>query len=214
MYQVQQSSKVNYVSEKNKNINPNGARKKRKAFDSDSKKKHVTYYHCGKKVCQEYCRFKKKLKKEGMTNVQVAETNVEKIIAIVLNLHIGMNRFKYYKDAAEGQQVLMENANTTTVLGKENVEVQFTYGKKLLTNILHDPEFCKNLVSAAILSKKGLKTVIETDKLIVTKNGEIVGKGYYCIGTSKLCTTMNVMKKLIILLMFSSVLYLLYGIED
>ncbi|KAL0406181.1 UNVERIFIED_CONTAM: hypothetical protein Slati_3932000 [Sesamum latifolium] len=52
------------------------------------------------------------------------------------------NQFKHYEDAAEGQQVLMENANIATVLGKENVEVQFTSGKKmLLTNVFHVPEF-------------------------------------------------------------------------
>ncbi|KAK4397658.1 hypothetical protein Sango_1241300 [Sesamum angolense] len=66
--------------------------------------------------------------------------------------------------------VLMGNANTTTVLGKGNAEVQFTSGKKLLlTNVLHVPEIRKNLVSAAILSKKGLNTVIKADKLIVIK---------------------------------------------
>ncbi|KAK4385414.1 hypothetical protein Sango_2665400 [Sesamum angolense] len=246
MYQVQPSSKVNYVSEKNKNTNPNGVGKKRKSFDCDSNKRHVTCYNCGKKGhIKKDCRFRKKQKTFGMPNVQVVETNVEEIVAMVSNLHIGMvtelnmaaavksfdwwydsgatvhvcndkNQFKYYEDAAEGQQVLMGNANTTTVLGKGNVEVQFTSGKKLLlTNVLHVPEIRKNLVSAAILSKKGLKTVIEADKLIVTKNGEFVGKGYYCDGMFKLCTTMNAMNKnLIIMLMFSSVLYLLYGIKD
>ncbi|KAK4391388.1 Copia protein [Sesamum angolense] len=92
----------------------------------------------------------------------------------------------------------MENANTATVLGKGNVEVQFTSGKKLsLTNVLHVPEIRKNLVSAAILSKKGLKTVIEADKLIVTKNGEFVGKGYYCDGMFKLYPEMNNKRTLI-----------------
>ncbi|KAL0413782.1 UNVERIFIED_CONTAM: hypothetical protein Sradi_1579900 [Sesamum radiatum] len=214
-----QNSKVNFVSEKNKNTNPSEVGKKRKSFDSDSKKRHVTCYNCGKKGhIKKDCRFRKKQKKEGMPNVQVAETNVEEIIAMVSNLHIGMvtelnmaaavksfdwwydsgatvhvyndrSQFKHYEDAAEGQQVLMGNANTTIVLGKGNVEIQFTSGKKmLLTNVLHVPEIRKNLVSAAILSKKGLKTVIEADKLIV-------GKGYYCDGMFKPCTTMNVMNK-------------------
>ncbi|KAL0453538.1 UNVERIFIED_CONTAM: hypothetical protein Slati_1331900 [Sesamum latifolium] len=104
-----------------------------------------------------------------MPNVQVAETNVEEIIAMVSNLHIGMvtelnmaaavksfdwwydsgatvhvcndrSQFKHYEDAAEGQQVLMGNANTAIVLGKGNIEVQFTSGKKMLTNVLHVPD--------------------------------------------------------------------------
>ncbi|KAL0300317.1 UNVERIFIED_CONTAM: hypothetical protein Sangu_3127900 [Sesamum angustifolium] len=118
-----------------------------------------------------------------MPNVQVAKTNVE-IIAMVSNLHIATvhvcnnkNQFKHYEDISEVQQILMRNANTATVLGKGNVEVQFTSRKKLLlTNVLHVPEIHKNLVSAAILFKKGLKTMIEADKLIVTKNEEFVGK--------------------------------------
>ncbi|KAL0371851.1 UNVERIFIED_CONTAM: hypothetical protein Scaly_0866700 [Sesamum calycinum] len=161
-----------------------------------------------------------------MPNVQLAETNVEEIIAMVSNLQIctvtelnmaaavksfdwwydsgatvhvcnDKNQFKHYEATAGGQQVLMGNANTTTVLGKENVGVQFTSGKKLLlTNVLHVPEIRKNLVSAAILSKKGLKTMIEADKLIVIKNGKFVGKRYYCDGMFKLCTIMNVMNKI------------------
>ncbi|KAL0327769.1 UNVERIFIED_CONTAM: hypothetical protein Sangu_1854900 [Sesamum angustifolium] len=49
MHQVQPNSKVNYVLEKNKNTNPNGVGKKRKSFDSNSNKRHVTCYDCGKK---------------------------------------------------------------------------------------------------------------------------------------------------------------------
>ncbi|KAL0292255.1 UNVERIFIED_CONTAM: hypothetical protein Scaly_2598000 [Sesamum calycinum] len=136
MHQVQPSSNVNYVSEKNKNINPNGVGKKIKSFDSDSNKRHVTCYNCGKKGhIKKDCHFRKEQKTFEMPNVQVVETNVEEVIAMVSNLHI---------------------------------------------------EIRKNLVSAAILSKKGLKTVIEADKLIVTKNGEFVGKGYYCDGMFKL----------------------------
>ncbi|KAK4421666.1 hypothetical protein Salat_2117200 [Sesamum alatum] len=91
MHRVQPSSKVNYVLEKNKNTNLNEAGKERKSFDGDSNKKHVTCYNCGKKGhIKKDCRFRKKQKKEGMPNVQVAETNVEEIIAMVSNLHIGM----------------------------------------------------------------------------------------------------------------------------
>ncbi|KAL0355682.1 UNVERIFIED_CONTAM: hypothetical protein Sradi_4015100 [Sesamum radiatum] len=81
------------------------------------------------------------------------------------------NLFKDYEIATEGQKVLMRNANTTAILGKGSVEVHFTSGKKLLlTNVLHVPEIRKNLVSAALLCKKGLKVVIESDKLIFTKS--------------------------------------------
>ncbi|KAK4406525.1 putative mitochondrial protein [Sesamum angolense] len=137
-----------------------------------------------------------------MPNVQVVETNVEEIISMVSNLHIGMvtelnmsavvksfdwwydtraiihvcndkDQFKHYEYVAEAQQVLMRNANTT-VLGKENVEMQFTSGKKLLlTNVLHVPEIRKNLVSATILSKKALLTACHVHNRILSKKFKI-----------------------------------------
>ncbi|KAL0347955.1 UNVERIFIED_CONTAM: hypothetical protein Sangu_1023300 [Sesamum angustifolium] len=102
------------------------------------------------------------------TQPQEGDTDQLRITVHVCN---DKNRFKHYEDAANGQQVLMENTNTTIVLDKGNVEVQSTSEKKLLlTNVLHVLEIRKNLVSAVVLSKKGLKTMIEADKLIVTKN--------------------------------------------
>jgi hypothetical protein len=44
--------------------------------------------------------------------------------------------------------------------------------------VFHIPEIRKNLVSASLLSKKGFKIVFESDKIIVTKSGKFVGKGY------------------------------------
>ncbi|KAL0451904.1 UNVERIFIED_CONTAM: hypothetical protein Slati_1168500 [Sesamum latifolium] len=170
---------------------------------SSSKKGHI----------KKDCRFKKQ--KKEVPNVQVAEANVDEIVAMVTNWHISFvtelnmattvqsndwwydsgatihvcndkNLFKDYEIATEGQKVLMGNANTAAVLGKGSVEVHFTSGKKLLlTNVLHVPEIRKNLVSAALLCKKGLKAVIESDKLIFTKSGVFVGKGYYCDGMFK-----------------------------
>jgi hypothetical protein len=46
--------------------------------------------------------------------------------------------------------------------------------------VFHIPEIRKNLVSASLLSKKGFKIVFESDKIIVTKSGMFVGKGYSC----------------------------------
>jgi hypothetical protein len=38
----------------------------------------------------------------------------------------------------------------------------------------------KNLVFASLLSKKGFKIVLESDKVIVTKSGMFIKKGYSC----------------------------------
>jgi hypothetical protein len=68
-------------------------------------------------------------------------------------------------------------SNTAKVMGKGTVELQFTSGKKLiLVNVLHVPEIRKNLVSANLLCKKGVKAVIESDNLILSTQGVFVGK--------------------------------------
>ncbi|KAG6538623.1 hypothetical protein ZIOFF_003747 [Zingiber officinale] len=67
------------------------------------------------------------------------------------------------------------------VLGKGDVHLQFTSDKELvLTNVLHVPSVIKNLVSADILHKKGLKAVIESNNAILSKITFFVGKAYAC----------------------------------
>jgi len=51
--------------------------------------------------------------------------------------------------------------------------------------VFHVPEIRKNLVSTSLLSKKGFKIVLESDKVIVTKSGMFVGKSYSCDGMFK-----------------------------
>lgn len=93
----------------------------------------------------------------------------------------------------DNQRVLMGNHNFAKVLGKGTVELQFTLGKKLiLLNVLHVPEIRKNLVSANLFCKNGIKTVLESDKLIMSKNEMFVEKGYSCDGMFKL----NIINKL------------------
>ncbi|KAG8373821.1 hypothetical protein BUALT_Bualt11G0065100 [Buddleja alternifolia] len=86
MHQVQTGSKVNFVSEKKKNWNPNGGGNKRKFSENDSnKKKNVTCYNCGKKGhIKRDCRFRKKQKKEETPKIQVTESNVEEIVAMTM----------------------------------------------------------------------------------------------------------------------------------
>ena len=71
----------------------------------------------------------------------------------------------------------MGNNGTTKVEGKGTVELQFASGKKLtLINVLYVPEIRKNLVSANLLCKKGVKAVIESDNLILSKGGCLLGR--------------------------------------
>jgi len=104
-------------------------------------------------------------------------------------IHVCNNKsqFKNYEEAVDGQEVLMGNSNTAKVMGKGIIELQFISGKKLiLVNVLHVPEIRKNLVSANLLCKKGVKAVIESDNLIQSKQRVFVGKGYSCNGMYKL----------------------------
>ncbi|XP_075074624.1 uncharacterized protein LOC142162200 [Nicotiana tabacum] len=89
--------------------------------------------------------------------------------------------FKTYAEVQDSEQVLMGNHVAADVAGKGSIEINFTSGQKLtLLNVYHVPDMKKNLMSAALLSKKGFKIVIESDHVIVSKNGVFVGKGYNC----------------------------------
>lgn len=94
-------------------------------------------------------------------------------------VHICNNKsqFKNYEEAVDGQEVLMGNSNTAKVMGKETIELQFISGKKLIfVNVLHVLEIRKNLASANLLCKNDVKVIIESDNLILSKQGVIVGK--------------------------------------
>jgi hypothetical protein len=104
-------------------------------------------------------------------------------------VHVCNNKshFKSLEDATFGQQVQMGNNGTAKVEGKGTVELEFASGKKLtLINVLYVPEIRKNLVSANLLCKKGVKAVIESNNLILSKGEVFVGKGYSCDGKYKL----------------------------
>uniref|UniRef100_A0A2N9GVD6 CCHC-type domain-containing protein n=1 Tax=Fagus sylvatica TaxID=28930 RepID=A0A2N9GVD6_FAGSY len=109
-------------------------------------------------------------------------------------IHVCNNKmlFKEYVEAGNGLEVLMGNHNTAKVLGTGTVELILSSGKKLkLTNVYHVPDIKKNLVSASLLSKNGVKAVLESDKLILSKFGVFVGKGYSCNGMYKLNLIIN-----------------------
>ncbi len=106
-----------------------------------------------------------------------------------VTVHVCNNKshFKSLEDAMVGQQVQMGNNDTAKVKGKGTVELQFTSRKKLiLINELYVPKIRKNLVFANLLCKKGVKVVIESDNLILSKGEVFVGKGYSCDGIYKL----------------------------
>nr|GEX12782.1 zinc finger, CCHC-type [Tanacetum cinerariifolium] len=103
--------------------------------------------------------------------------------------HVCNNRdlFKTYKEIEYGHGVMMGDDHTSKVIGLGNVEIQLTSEKKLtLMNVLHVPNIRKNLVSGFKFCKSGVKVVIESDKVILSKANVFVGKAYACDGMFKL----------------------------
>ncbi|KAL0553832.1 hypothetical protein IC582_007736 [Cucumis melo] len=88
----------------------------------------------------------------------------------------------------------MGNSATAEVIGKRKVILKLTSGKTLsLSNVLYVPSLRRNLVSGNLLNRARLKIVLEGDKVVLTKNGEFVGKGYLSNGLFVLNTiSMNV----------------------
>ena len=191
------------------NTNKDSNSKKNKTCFHCKKKGHF------KKECRFWKKMKKD-HASSSNKVNVAKEEIKELVAMVSEMQISMvtevhmaaiiksqdwwfdygatihicnekNMFKDYEVAEKGHEVLMGNSNAANVHGKGTIEIFFTSGKKLtLINVLHVPEIRKNLVSANLLCKKGIKAVLESDKLILSKNGVFVGKGYACDGMFKL----------------------------
>lgn len=70
-----------------------------------------------------------------------------------------------------GHEVLIVNNDSKKVARWDNIELQFTFGKKLvLVSVLHILDIRMNLISASLFCKKRLKAVLESDKIIISKN--------------------------------------------
>ncbi|KAL6322658.1 hypothetical protein AAG906_015344 [Vitis piasezkii] len=118
------------------------------------------------------CRFE-------MTKRAVVNAIDEEIIATLSDVcydtcatvHVTYDKslFKTFEDAKGDQEVQMGNE------GKSKVT---------LINVLYVPDMNKNLVSGDLLGKPGIKAVFESDKLILSKSGNFVGKGLAHVGLS------------------------------
>jgi hypothetical protein len=101
--------------------------------------------------------------------------------------------FSSYQVAWAGS-VLMGNGSRAFVQGVGTVNLKFTSGKTVqLKNVQHVPSINKNLVSGSLLCRDGFKLVFESNKVVISKYGQFVGKGYECGGLfrlslSDLCT--------------------------
>ena len=80
----------------------------------------------------------------------------------------------------------MGNLTISKVEEKRKVILKWISRNELtLNDVLHVLDIRKNLISGSILSKKGFRIVIESDKFVLTKGGVYVGKGYLVDGLFK-----------------------------
>ena len=83
--------------------------------------------------------------------------------------------------------VLMGNGSHAIVRGVGRVDLKFTLGKTVrLKNVHHVPSINKNLVSSSRLCRDGFKLVFESNKVVISKYGQFVGKGYESGGLFRL----------------------------
>ena len=73
--------------------------------------------------------------------------------------------------------MLMENGSHASVCGVGTIDLKFTSGKIVkMKNVQHVPTINKNLVSGSLPCKDGFKVVLESNKLVVSKHGQFIGK--------------------------------------
>ena len=83
--------------------------------------------------------------------------------------------------------MLLRNGSHASVRGVGTIDLKFTSRKIVqLKNMQHVPTINKNLVSSSLLCKDGFKAVSESNKLVVSKHGQFIGKGYDCGGLFRL----------------------------
>jgi len=75
--------------------------------------------------------------------------------------------------------VFMGDSRPSPVVGKGKVFLKLTSGKILsLTSVLHVSKIRWNLISVFLLGKAGVKVCFESDKIVMTRKRQFVGKGY------------------------------------
>jgi hypothetical protein len=100
------------------------------------------------------------------------------------NIHVCSDATLFYSyQTARDSTVIMGNGSHATVRGVGTVDLKLTSGKIMqLKHVQHVPTIGKNLVSGSLLCRDGFKVVIESNKFVMSKCGQFIGKGYECRG--------------------------------
>src|SRR3954470_510103 len=104
------------------------------------------------------------------------------------NVHVCADASMFSSYQAIGTSpVLIGNMSHAIVRGVGTVDLKFTSGKTVrLKNVHHVSFINKNLVSGSRLCRDGFKLVFESNKVVISKYGQFIGKGYECGGLFRL----------------------------
>ena len=95
--------------------------------------------------------------------------------------------FSSLKVSDTKEKLYMGNSATSNIEGEGTVILKMSSSKHLtLKNVLFVSDIRKNLVSGSLLNKHSFRIVIESDKVVLSKNDMFVGKGYVTDGLFKL----------------------------
>jgi hypothetical protein len=84
----------------------------------------------------------------------------------------------------------MGNISGASVLGVGMVELKLTSGKTVhLKNMQHAPIINRNLISVSLLCQDGYKLVFKSNKVVMSKFGNFIGKVYINRGLFHLSTS-------------------------
>ena len=74
---------------------------------------------------------------------------------------------------------MMGNGSHATILGVGSVNLKFTLENIVrLKNMQHVPSIKKNLISVSLLCRDGFKLVFESNKVVISRYDQFIGKGY------------------------------------
>ncbi|KAL6318546.1 hypothetical protein AAG906_000624 [Vitis piasezkii] len=94
--------------------------------------------------------------------------------------------FSTFEPIENGEKVFMGNSATSEIKGQGKVILKMTSGKELtLTNVLYVRKFARTWCRF-ILNNHGFRLVFDSNKVVLSKSGMYVGKGYMSDGMWKL----------------------------
>nr|AAP44650.1 putative polyprotein [Oryza sativa Japonica Group] len=135
----------------------------------------------GKYKAQQTTNFKKKCPQRNGMKAPVGQTSKSANVTIG-NTGDGSG-YGNLPTVARGSTVIMGNGSHASVRGVGMVDMKFTSGKIVqLKNVQHVPSIDRNLVSGSRLTRDGFKLGFESNKVVVSKHGYFIDKGYECGG--------------------------------